>query len=101
MSSCAGCRAQAVPPLEPSLFQIREEYQTEWNHLTLSVRSDSGEWTLQVQDTQRSEILYKAQRIGVRAAQVAAAEFAIFRVLGVDSRVSPAQLANDLMWQRY
>jgi len=37
--------------------------------------------------------------MGVRAAQIAAAECAIFRVLGAASRVRPAQLAGELRWQ--
>ena len=101
MSSCTNCRAQATSSPEPALLRIREGYRTRWQDLTFSVQSDSSEWTLAVEDTERHETLYRGQRMGVRAAQVAAAEFAIFRVLGAGSRVAPAQLASELNWQRY
>lgn len=100
MSSCTKWRAQASSP-EPALFRIREGYRARWNDLTFSVESGSSEWTLEVEDTERHQMLYRAQRMGVRAAQAAAAEFAIFRVLGADSRLTPAQLAGELNWQHY
>jgi sulfur transfer protein SufE len=43
--------------------------------------------------------LYIAHRSGARAAQLAAAEFAIFRVLGPENRLSPDRLAQELKWQ--
>jgi hypothetical protein len=56
---------------------------------------------IRVQDSARRETLYTAHRGGARAAQLAAAEFAIFRVLDPESRVSPDRLAKELKWQEY
>jgi hypothetical protein len=38
---------------------------------------------------------------GAKNRATAAAEFAIFRELGFDSRVSPDRLAGELKWQEY
>jgi hypothetical protein len=56
---------------------------------------------LRVQDSAAREPLYTAHRCGARAAQLAAAEFAIFRVLGPGSSVSPVRLAGELNWQEH
>jgi hypothetical protein len=64
------------------------------------VENDSSGWTLRVLDSSRRE-LYAAHRIGPQAAQVAAAEYAIFRVLGPASAMSAGRLANELDWQAY
>jgi len=98
--SCGTCPRTAVPAPAP-LFQIRHGYRAHWSELAFSVESDSGDWTLRVQDPARRETIYTAHRGGARAAQVAAAEFAIFRVLGPESRVNPDRLAKELSWQEY
>jgi hypothetical protein len=84
-----------------TLIHIRQGYRSCWNNLTFSVESDSSQWTLQVEDARHSRTLYRASRPGIRAAQVAAAEFAIFQVLGAASPLQPAQLAAELTWQPY
>jgi len=102
MGTCGSCRHNAVPAREPALlFQIRRGYRARWSHLAFSVETESGDWTLRVQDSARKETLYTALRGGARAAQLAAAEFAIFRVLGAESRVSPEGLVRELKWQEY
>ncbi|HEY1242038.1 MAG TPA: hypothetical protein VGF16_15855 [Bryobacteraceae bacterium] len=98
---CGSCQTAPRPQAPAPLFQIRRGYRTRWNDLAFSVESDSGDWTLCVQDPARRETLYTAHRGGARAAQVAAAEYAIFRVLGPESRISPDRLAKELTWQEY
>ena len=91
-----------APAFTPApLLQIHRGYRARWNDLAFSVETDSGDWTLRVQDARERETLYTAHRVGARAAQLAAAEFAIFRVLGPASRVSPDQLASELKWQEH
>jgi hypothetical protein len=65
------------------------------------VETDSNGWALQVQDSARQETLYKAHRAGPQAAQLAAAEYAIFRVLGPASLLNAGRLARELNWQAY
>ena len=102
MASCGSCQHRAIPAPEPApLFQIRRGYRARWNNLALSLETGSGDWVLRVQDATRRETLYTAHRGGVRAAQQAAAEFAIFRVLGPASPLSPDRLAEELPWQEY
>ena len=105
MSLCGGCRHNGVASQSParnvSLFQIRRGFRTRWSGMAFSVESDSDQWTLRVEDSGDHRMLYIAHRGGARAAQVAAAEFAIFRALGPDSRVSPDGLARELKWQEY
>lgn len=99
---CGSCRQNAARPSAPApLFQIRQGYRTRWNDLTFSVEADSGDWTLRVQNAGRSQTLYTAHRGGARAAMVAAVEFAIFLILGPQSRISPDRLAKELTWQEY
>jgi hypothetical protein len=99
---CATCRHNAVRPQAPApLSQIRHGYRARWNDLAFSVETDCGDWTLRVQDAAQSQTLYMAHRGAAGAAQVAAAEFAIFRVLGPQSRVSPDRLARELNWQSF
>lgn len=101
MGTCGSCRRDAVPSRGPvTLFQIRRGYRARWNDLAFTVESDSGDWMLSIQDSVR-ETLYTAHRAGPRAAQVAAAEFAIFRVLGPASAMSADRLASELKWQEY
>ncbi len=83
------------------MFQIRHGYRARWSDLAFSVETDSCDWILRVQDTARQQTVYTAHRGGARAAQVAAAEFAIFLVLGAQSRMSPERLAEELNWQSY
>jgi len=90
---CVSCRHNTLPQRANTapapLFQIRRGYRARWNDLAFS--EDSG----------HSRTLYIAHRGGARAAQLAAAEFAIFRVLGPASPVNPAGLARELTWQEY
>ena len=65
------------------LLQIRHGYWAQWNRLAFAVETDSDQWTLHVRDAVGSETLYTAHRSGARAAQVAAAEFAIFPGVGL------------------
>jgi len=64
------------------------------------VESDNSGWSLRILDSAKRE-LYAAHRIGPKAAQVAAAEYAIFRVLGPASAVRADRLASELNWQSY
>jgi hypothetical protein len=64
------------------------------------VENDSSGWALRVLDSSRRE-LYTAHRMGPQAAQVAAAEYAIFRVLGPASGLKADRLAAELTWQAY
>jgi hypothetical protein len=99
---CGTCRHNAARPQAPApLFQIRQGYRALWSELTFSVESDSGDWTLRVQNAGRSQTLYTAHRGAARAAMVAAVEFAIFTVLGPQSRLKPDRLATELNWQSY
>lgn len=99
---CGTCRHNAARPEAPApLFQIRQGYRAGWSELTFSVEADSGDWTLRVQNAGRTQTLYTAHRGAARAAMVAAVEFAIFLVLGPQSRVSPDRLATELTWQSY
>ena len=102
MSACVSCRQRAVPSAAPApLLQIRRGYRARWNDLAFSVETDSSQWTLRVQDTGKGQTLYTAYRGGATAAQVAAAEFGIFRVLGPASTLRPDRLARELKWQEY
>ena len=102
MSSCGSCHRNPVPTPPPAaLVQIHRGYRAQWNNLALSVETDSSQWTLRVQDGARNEMLYTAFRSGIRAAQLAAAEFAILRVQGFDSRMVPDRLASELDWKEY
>uniref|UniRef100_Q024Z4 Uncharacterized protein n=1 Tax=Solibacter usitatus (strain Ellin6076) TaxID=234267 RepID=Q024Z4_SOLUE len=82
------------------LVQIRSMYRTEWQDLAFSVESGSDECTLRVEEIVTHRLLYTARRGRVAAAQAAAAEFGIFRVLGPASGVSPEVLASTLAWRR-
>ena len=102
MPRCLGCSAStAAATLAVPLLQIRRGYRAQWNDLAFSVETDSSDWRLHVQDPAKNETLYTAYRGGMRAAKIAAAEFAIFEVLGPESRVSPDRLAGELKWQEY
>ena len=102
MGTCANCRHNAVPTLGPAqLFQIRRGYQAHWNDLAFTVETDSSGWALHIQDSVKRETLYSAHRMGSQAAQVAAAEYAICRVLGPASALNADRLAKELNWQAY
>jgi len=101
MATCGNCRHNTFPPKEPAtLFQIRRGYRARWNDLALTVETDTSGWALQIVDSARREI-YTAHRVGPQAAQIAAAEYAIFRVLGPASAMNPDRLAKELNWQAY
>jgi len=102
MAACGTC-SQNVFPLPPaaSLFQIRSGYRAQWNGLRFSVECDAGDWTVRVQDSATMQTLYTARRPQPRAAQLAAAEFALFQVFGGVTQVSPERLVHQLNWQPY
>ena len=102
MGTCGNCRHHAVPQRTPApLFQIQRGYQAHWNDLAFTVETDSSGWALQIQDSVKRETLYTAHRVGPQAAQLAAAEYAIFRVLGPASAMNADRLAAELNWQAF
>jgi hypothetical protein len=102
MGACGTCNRNPLRPAAPAtLFGIRHGYRAEWKGLAFSVETDSSDWTLSIQDYAKRETLYTARRAQAPAAQLVAAEFAVFRVLGHDSLVSPDRLAKELNWQEY
>jgi hypothetical protein len=101
MAGCGNCRHSSVPQgTSAPLFQIRRGYQARWNDLAFRVENDSRGWAVHILDSAKRE-LYAAHRAGHQAAQVAAAEYAIFRVLGPASAVNADRLAKELNWQAY
>jgi hypothetical protein len=100
MAACGNCRHSAPPKTPAALFQIRRGYRARWNELALTVETDSDGWALHIQDSARKD-LYTAHRMGPQSAQVAAAEYAIFRTLGPESAVTADRLAKELNWQAY
>ena len=98
---CSQCRTVPAPPPPTPLFQIRHGFRAAWNGLAFSVEADSGQWTVRVRQTPGSNTLYTAYRGGPRAAQLAAAEFAVMGMPGTDNRRSPDCLARQLHWQEY
>ena len=103
MNSRGSCPSRALPPSAESapLIQIREEYRTHWNDLTFSLEKGSSQCTVRVQDSGQTETLYMAYRSGLRAARLAAAEFAISRRLGTRSPITPESLDQQLSWEPY
>jgi hypothetical protein len=101
VGTCGNCRHSAIPanPHAP-LFQIRRGYQARWNGLAFQVETDSSGWALHIRDSANRD-LYTAHRVGPQAAQIAAAEYAIFRVLGPASAMNADRLAKELNWQVY
>lgn len=101
MAACGNCHHSSVSQRTPaSLFEIRRGYQARWNDLAFRIENEPGGWALHVLDSAKRE-LYAAHRAGPQAAQVAAAEYAIFRVLGPASAVNADRLAAELNWQAY
>ncbi|HUB80064.1 MAG TPA: hypothetical protein VMB03_14765 [Bryobacteraceae bacterium] len=101
MPICGNCHHSSVPPSTPTpILQIRHGYRARWNDLAFQVENDNSGWALRVLDSAKHE-LYRAHRIGPQAARVAAAEYAIFRVLGPASAVQADCLASELNWQPY
>ncbi|MEI9971912.1 MAG: hypothetical protein WDO73_07540 [Ignavibacteriota bacterium] len=99
--ACGNCRHNTFPAKTPApLFQIRRGYRVRWNDLAISVETDSNGWSLRIQDAAKHD-LYLAHRMGRQAAQVAAAEYAIFRTLGPASLVTADHLVKELNWQAY
>jgi hypothetical protein len=99
--SCANCHHATPTPAPAPLFQIRHGYRARWNDLAFSVETDCNGWALQIQDFAHNETLYTAHRVGSQAAQLAAAEYAIFRVLGPSSLMNADRLVKELVWQSY
>jgi hypothetical protein len=101
MAACGSCRHHAAPAVAPApLLQIRRGYSARWNDLALNVETDSSGWSARIQDSAARD-LYQAHRIGPQAAQIAAAEYAIFRVFGAASSLNADRLARELNWQAY
>ena len=99
--ACGNCRHNTFPAKTPApLLQIRHGYRTRWNDLAITVESDSDGWSLRIQDAGQKD-LYTARRMGSQAAQVAGAEYAIFRTLGPASPLTADRLAKELTWQAY
>jgi hypothetical protein len=99
--ACGNCRHTTFQPQTPApLLQIRSGYRARWNDLAFTVESDSSGWALRIRDAANRE-LYAAHRVGPQAAKVAAAEYAIFRVLGPASGTNADRLASELNWQAY
>jgi len=102
MATCGDCRNRTLPLPEPAaLFQIRRGFRARWNNLAFTVETDSSGWALRIQDSTHRETLYTAHRVGPQAAQLAAAEYAIFRVLGPASALNADRLVKELNWQAY
>ena len=101
MPACGNCHHGSAPSRTPApLFQIRQAYQARWNDLAFTVENDASGWALRILDSSKRE-LYTAHRIGPQAAQMAAAEYAIFHVLGPASAIQADRLAKELHWQAY
>ena len=100
MTTCRNCRDQSAQRTPTPLFQIRQGYQARWSDLAFTVETDSSGWALRIQDSTEKE-LYSAHRVGPQAAQVAAAEYAIFRVLGPASAMNVERFAKELNWRAY
>jgi hypothetical protein len=98
---CANCRHTAPAPAPAPLLQIHRGYRARWNDLAFSVETDPNGWALQIQDSACKTTLYRAHRVGPQAAQLAAAEYAIFNVLGPSSPLRADRLAKELNWQAY
>jgi hypothetical protein len=88
----------------PSLIQIKRGYRARWQGLDLSIEVDSDQWTVRVQDAQRTRTIHTAHRGTASAARVAATEFAVFRCAdqaGRQAPETPERLAKSLDWQEY
>jgi len=102
MAACGNCRQNTLISKEPAqLFQIHRGYQACWNGMSFAVETDSRGWALRIQDSTKKETLYTAHRVGPQAAQFAAAEYAIFHVLGPGSALNADRLVKELNWQAY
>ncbi len=103
--ACAGMilRGVAARPrgTAPTLVQIRRGYRARWQDLDLSVEVDTDQWTVRVQDVTRSRTMHTAHRSSAAAAQIAAAEFALFRASGTIGWERPETLAKTLEWHEY
>jgi len=98
MGSCGSCRHNAIPSRTPAhLFPDSKGLPCSLDRF--GSERDSDQWTLRVQDDGRDQTLYVAHRGGASAAQVAAAEFVIFGLLGPGSTLSPTIPAMELKWQ--
>jgi hypothetical protein len=98
MANCGNCPHGAATATPTPLFHIRRGYLAHWKDLAFLVETDAGDWKLSVLDGRRNT-LYTAHRMNRRAAQLAAAEFAILRAPGAESSVTPERLAVELNWQ--
>jgi len=101
MSACGTCSQNLFSLPAPTLFQIRRGYRAEWNGLQFAVESEAGDWTVRIQDSASMQTVYTARRPQPRAAQLVAAEFALFRVFGGVAQISPERLVHQLNWQQY
>jgi hypothetical protein len=83
------------------LIQIRHGYTAACHDLRLSVETDAEGWKAQVRDRNDGRTVYSVRRCSLRAAQVAAAEFAVFRVGEALGPISPEAMAQRLRWSAY
>ena len=95
MPGCGNCQRGAVPA---PLYQIQQSYGAHWNGLALSIQTDLIQWKFSVRDEAHNQTIYSAFRGSASAAKVAAADFAILKVFGFESALSPGSLAQSLEW---
>jgi hypothetical protein len=93
-SACALLR----PATPSALIQIRHGYEAEHSTLRLSVEADRGAWSVRVRSADGSRMLYAAERSSLRAAKLAATEFALLSI-GQIGRQSPESAASQLTWR--
>ena len=91
------CARPAVAPRAP-LIQIHRVYITVCDGLRLSVETHPEGWQAQVRDRSNGRTLYSAHRCSLRAAKVAAAEYAVFGAVGAAGQKTPEAMAQDLPW---
>ncbi|HEY1338179.1 MAG TPA: hypothetical protein VGF59_11750 [Bryobacteraceae bacterium] len=81
------------------LISIRRGYATDCRGLRLAVETDADGWTAQVTNALDGRTVYNARRCSLRAAQVAATEFALW--FGGGGKASPEAVAGQLGWREY
>ena len=83
------------------LVQIRRGYATACHDLRLSVETDVEGWRAEVRTGAEGHTMYSARRCSLGAAKVAATEFAMFQMAGVQSTMTPEAAARQLRWHEY
>jgi hypothetical protein len=80
-------------------MSLRQGYRLIWNELRLTVEALDREWQAFVYDERRMLLLYRAERLSIHGAKVAAIEFSLGHVFGPDHREDPDRLAERLPWE--